>query len=130
MLFSVPFSAPAEKRRDFLEMNPHLRGKLPPLKKDKAKPGVTPAPSNASAQSQANNSQPKAVNTRKNVVQKKKPKTKKKTVLESLILRRKNKKRTGKHKISGRFSSYLLFEHHECLLFQIVFQCMNIKRIK
>ena len=30
-IFSMSISAPAEKRRDFLERNPHLRGKLPPL---------------------------------------------------------------------------------------------------
>ena len=103
------FSAPAEKRRDFLERNPHLRAKLRKRKrKKKAKTTTTiatiennnpeqttpslvqsaPATNTATAATEAGLKQPKKTNSN----------------LENLVLQRKDPSKKGKLKISGKLS--------------------------
>ena len=106
-------SAPAEKRRDFLERNPHLRAKLRKRKrKKKAKTTTTTAtiennnpeqttpslvqsapPTNtASSATEAGSKQPKETNS------------KAKSNLKNLVLQRKDPSKKGKLKISGKLS--------------------------
>ena len=108
------FSAPAEKRRDFLERNPHLRAKLRKRKrKKKAKATTTIAtiennnpeqttpslvqsapPTNTAAfATEAGSKQP----------------SKAKSNLENLVLKRKDPSKKGKLKISGKLSFHLFF---------------------
>ena len=99
-------SAPAEKRRDFLERNPHLRAKLRKRKRKKKTKTTTIATIENNNPEQTTPSlvqSAPATNTASSAPDKK-TNSKTKSNLENLVLQRKDPSKKGKLKISGKLS--------------------------